>query len=231
MRLATRCGRAGALVGVLLAIGACNQGDVSTTAVPSHTEPESPVETVAVPDTAPTDDFALLRSRPVRTPTIQRGAPCPDPVAGAVGLPEGMPFEGALGTGAVHVATVGIPRVFDFSADSAPQGGWLAKNALWLSEAGYDGPILVRGGAARGGSGVRFGEDPRPSRVLELPSGPWDETASIVFEGMNVDPPPGWRAQDALIRVRPNRLPGIACYFLQIDGDDFSETILFGGVT
>jgi hypothetical protein len=174
--------------------------------------------------------FADLRARPLRKPRLRKGAFCPDPGRGAVGLPPWFPAEGALGTGAVHAVSKAIPRFLDFFPDSS-SGEWRSNETPWLSDPTYDGPLLVRGGQVHGGRRFRFGSGDPPTLELRLPAGPWDEMDGRVrvWDGKSVQLPEGWRAAMRPTRVRdlPDG-PGPSCYFLQFDGDSFSESVLVG---
>ncbi|MDQ2910509.1 MAG: hypothetical protein M3R39_05775 [Actinomycetota bacterium] len=101
---------------------------------------------------------------------------------------------------------------------------------MWLSEPRYRGPVLVRGRMVHGSTRVGFGAGIQPGWELRLPAGEWDEAKGpITIWGKRVRPPAGWRLRGVYTRVRgaPVRGQGEACYFFQVDGEAFSETILF----
>jgi hypothetical protein len=100
---------------------------------------------------------------------------------------------------------------------------------MWLSEPGYRGPVLVRGRMVEGRARVGFGRARVPSLELALPAGDWDESGggSVRVWGKTFVPPRGWRVTSAATRVR-GRGQGEQCYFFQVDGMSFSETVVFG---
>ena len=75
-----------------------------------------------------------------------------------------------------------------------------AQETLWVSEGSYGGPVLVRG--RRVGGTLR----PRTRVSRDVTRHPFGGSTS-----------------------RP-RNPYPDCYFFQIDGTDFSETVLFGAI-
>lgn len=213
--------------GVLLAAGLC-VGAALLFWPGGDREPASPTPPEA------TDPFADLLARPLRRPRLADGAPCPDPLEGAVGLPAGIPAEAALGTGPVHPVSRAIPRFLDFfppdRAGPREAGVWRANETMWISEPRYEGPVLIRGQAVRGAARLRFGAGLDPELELRLPAGEWDEALRpLRVWGRAVRPPAGWRVTAALTRVLV-REPDAAnrCFFFQIDGTSFSETVLVG---
>jgi hypothetical protein len=178
--------------------------------------------------------FAALRSRPLRKPRLPAKAFCPDPSRGAVGIPPAIPGEHVgLGTGAVHPVSRGIPRFLDFfpprKGDPLAPSLWRSNATMWLSEPRYRGAVLVRGQMVHGSARVGFAAGIRPEWELRLPAGAWDEARGPVhIWGTTVRPPKGWRLRRAFTRVRGTRDQGESCYFFQVDGVSFSDTVLFG---
>jgi hypothetical protein len=178
--------------------------------------------------------FAALRSRPLRKPHLPAKAFCPDPSRGAVGIPAAIPGEHVgLGTGAVHPVSRGIPRFLDFfpprKGDPLAASLWRSNETMWLSEPRYRGPVLVRGRMVHGSARIGFGADLRPKWELHLPAGAWGKAKGPVhIWGTTVRPPNGWRLRKALTRVRGTADQGESCYFFQVDGVSFSDTILVG---
>ena len=85
----------------------------------------------------------------------------------------------------------------------------------------------MRGRQIHGTARVGFGDGATPRSTLRLPAGPWDEDeGEIRWADRVVHLPDGWRAKVVPIRVRSTRSPD--CYFFQLDGEGFSETVLFG---
>ncbi len=176
--------------------------------------------------------FTALRARPLREPRLRPKASCPDPIHGVIGLPASIPAEGALGTGPVHPVSRAIPRFLDFfparEGDPLATSRWRSNETMWLSEPRYLGPVLVRGRMVRSLARVGFGGGLQPDSELLLPAGAWDEAKGTVhIWGKTIRPPKGWRVQGVSTRVRGKPI-GESCYFFQVDGESFSETILFG---
>jgi hypothetical protein len=170
-----------------------------------------------------------LRRRPLRVPRAP--AACPNPTSHALGLPLEIPAEAALGFGPVHPVSRAIPRLLDFvppePGSEFARRGWRANETLWLSEPSYRGPALVRGRSLDRLERLGFGVRARPDWELWLPAGAWDEAdPPLRIWGREVSPPAGWR-----LRMVPTRVHESArseCYFVQIDGESFSEAIVFG---
>ena len=87
------------------------------------------------------------------------------------------------------------------------EGGWYYVKVLWIESPRYRGPALVRGRQLDGSRSVRFESGARPASELEL----WPGTTGR-----------GW-----LGRPSEMRLHGGGCYGVQVDGRNFSRTIVF----
>jgi hypothetical protein len=181
------------------------------------------------PASVPREDVFAARARPVRAPRLV-GQPCDRPQNfTAVGLPREFPAEGALGSGPVHPVSRAIPRLLDFFPPRSRRSRWWSTETMWVSEPGYSGPVLVRGRMVHRGTPVGFGDRARPSWELRLPAGRWDEANGAVrIWSRRVVPPNGWRVRRSLTRVLPGSGPGVRCYFFQLDGTRFSQTVMFG---
>jgi len=98
---------------------------------------------------------------------------------------------------------------------------WEGARVTWTADSSYQGPVLIRGrrlGGARGSSGggaVGFGEGHVPYDELQL-NAPGQGAATPRGTG---------REWFTFTRVQA---PG--CYFYQVDGTGFTETILFHAV-
>lgn len=86
---------------------------------------------------------------------------------------------------------------------------WAGARVTWVSDPGYSGPVLIRGGEVAGAGFVGFGEGHVPVNDLQLLT-PATMTSS------------GARTWPSFTRVRA---PG--CYAYQVDGIGFSEVIVF----
>jgi hypothetical protein len=86
---------------------------------------------------------------------------------------------------------------------------WSGNKVLWIVAPVYRGPVLIRGGRLDGPEGLRFnlGVDP-PSQL-------WMDA---VPDYVSSD----WRNEPSLTRIQA---PG--CYAYQVDGQGFSEIIVF----
>ncbi len=102
---------------------------------------------------------------------------------------------------------------------------------MWVSEPSYSGPVLVRGRMLRGSARVGFGGRMRPAWELRLPTGTWDEAhGSVRIWGTRIRPPKNWRVRRAYTRVLAASGQGELCYFFQLDGRSFSQTVVFGAI-
>jgi hypothetical protein len=89
---------------------------------------------------------------------------------------------------------------------------WRGFKTRWVVDAGYAGPALIRGRELGGGARVGFGLDPEPWPELQLwPHEPQGVGFRMDFRGATRVPRPG-------------------CYAWQIDGDRFTEVIVFQAV-
>ena len=154
-----------------------------------------------------TVDWAGLR-RPLDLPQLAPGAPCPR----TGGKRVAPPFGFGLGDGPAY-PTLGPDGVFNFGG-GREDGGWFYEKMLWFVSPDDAGPILIRGGQLDGPNAVRFDEGADPPAELRL-----DRPA-----GFSVDAP-GWRTWVAYTRVR-----AAGCYAYQVDGEDFSDVIVFQAV-
>jgi hypothetical protein len=179
--------------------------------------------------------FAALRARPVREPRLP-GETCDAPQSfAAVGLPRAFPAEGALGKGPVHPVSRAIPRFLDFfpppSGSSIAGSGWWSNETMWVSEPSYVGPVLVRGRKMGSSERVGFGTRRRPEWELRLPAGSWDEARGrLRIWGKSVSTPPHWRVRRADTRIRAEEEGGELCFFFQLDGRSFSQSVMFGAI-
>jgi hypothetical protein len=78
---------------------------------------------------------------------------------------------------------------------------------------------------------IGFGVGMRPKWELRLPAGAWDEARGPVrIWGKRIRPPKGWRVRRAYTRVLATSGRGELCYFFQLDGTSFSQTVVFGAI-
>lgn len=154
----------------------------------------------------PADQWAALRQRPLKLPTIPPGSPCPSS-GGKMVAPD---FGLALGDGPVY--PVGFyPDGTYYYPGGTQEGGWYLLKVLWISSPDYRGPALVRGGRVDGPGELRFGEGASPESELRLDS-----------NNSNNKTGTGWRDWPTYTRLRT---PG--CYAYQVDTEASSRVLVF----
>jgi hypothetical protein len=145
--------------------------------------------------------------RPLHLPRLAPGAPCPASPERRVG------FVGPLaGPGPVY--PVQGMQALTFHAGAAAFAGspWGGEKVLWVSNASYAGPVLIRARRLDGQEAAGFGGGRVPSAELRL----------LAAGATSADEPAGWREWPSYTRVR-----GGGCYGYQVDGTDFSAVIFF----
>jgi hypothetical protein len=155
--------------------------------------------------------------RPLELTSVQPGAVCP--ATGGEHFENGQ-FGGiALGHGAVQPllapataadAAQAQQGVLVFRPTKGP--GWYAIKTLWFASPDYQGPIYIRGRQLDGTHTPVFGESPS---LIDPQIGP----------GATLNGTGGWRTWPGATWLRT---PG--CYAWQIDGNDFTEVIVFRAV-
>lgn len=233
IRLRRRAGVLGGAAAVVLAV-ALPVGLVSpgpTYHRPPATGPRSGFPTppdqhafCASANCVPQDVLAAIR-RPLHLPSAGSGGACPtSPVRR---FPAGAGFSGpftAIGAGPFYVAlpTGRTPAVRVTPA----RGGWLGQKVIWVVSGDYSGPLLLRGARIDGAGPLRFahylGAAGPPGyghgshgfrRLLYVRDG-LHSAAQHVTESVPSD-----------IYVRAS-----GCYAIQVDGEGFSETLVFRAV-
>ncbi len=96
---------------------------------------------------------------------------------------------------------------------AVPASAWELARVSWVADASYQGPLLIRGRRLDAQGAVGFG----PGRV------PYDELQLNV--PVLATPRGTGREWPTFTRTR-----GPGCYFYQVDGTGFSETILFRAI-
>ena len=156
------------------------------------------------------DPASDLRDRPLQLIKLEPGAACPRAHARQVSPDFGI----AVGDGPAYVAGFtadGILNIpFPAPTESSLYGSeWSGAKVLWLADPTYRGPLLIRGGRLDGTGELRFELGAEPSSELLLPAASSSAAA-------------GWRNVPSYTRLRS---PG--CYMYQVDGLNFTETIIF----
>ncbi|MGH2531951.1 MAG: hypothetical protein ACRDJW_06545 [Thermomicrobiales bacterium] len=157
--------------------------------------------------TPTTTDWTSLR-RPLDLPALAESAACPRTEGERVS----RHFDFALGDGPAYASYLGPDGVANFGG-AREEGGWFYVKVLWIANPDYSGPMLVRGAQLDGSNELRFENGDDPTEELGLEGG-----------GAVADAP-GWRHWPSYTRVRA---PG--CYAYQVDGQDFSEVIIFQAI-
>ncbi len=158
------------------------------------------------------DPASELSNRPVQLIKLESGAECPRAHPGQVN-PD---FGPAIGDGpayAVGFTADGVLNVSFPAATETPFFGseWSGAKVLWIVNPTYTGPLLIRGGRLDGSGQIGFETGTEPPFELRLPT-PTAPSSSTS----------GWRNFPSYTRLRS---PG--CYMYQVDGLDFTETIIF----
>jgi hypothetical protein len=150
--------------------------------------------------------WSKLAAHPLRLPSPTAGGPCPV-------TPTATPtsFLGPLaGAGPVYVTG---NRIY-FSR--APDGHLFAKIA-WISRPDYKGPALIRGARIDATEDIHFerGAGPRQSELR------FEYDTGVRAAGSDE----GWRFLPSLVA-----LSGTGCYAFQIDGLDWSTTVIMDAI-
>jgi hypothetical protein len=171
--------------------------------------PPTPVPTAtAVPTVAVAD---VLHARPLRFPILAAGSPCPT----TPGHNVDPDLIEVVGDGPVYVALGIADTLYYAPAKNFGSEEWAGQKTLWALPHGFAGMVLVRGQQLDGPNEVRFGRGDVPSAEL-LFYAPGEAQS---------DPPSGWTYEIDYTRVRA---PG--CYAYQIDGETFSDVVIFRAV-
>lgn len=154
--------------------------------------------------------------RPLHLPALVHGR-CPLPRARIVS----SEFGAAEGPGPIYpvIAPTPVPGVLVFSYPPPPDSilagtGFGGQKVLWIGAPSYRGPVLIRGGELGGHNPVRF-----------------DMGTQMVFPELQFPPAAatpdmrGWRGWPSGTAIKA---PG--CYAWQIDGSNFSYTVVFKAV-
>jgi hypothetical protein len=147
--------------------------------------------------------------RPLTLPSLNADGSCPVSAEHRIV----QVFGPAVGDGPVYAVIPGPGPVLSFQYPPAHNSvfagsAWGGNKVVWFAKPTYTGPILVRGAQIGGPHLVGFsGGDPNAYDSMELPPGH------------------GWRNWPTATRVQA---PG--CYAYQVDGTNFSETIVFRAV-
>jgi hypothetical protein len=190
----------------------------------------SPASQTAQPSVAPASSFADLRNRPLNQPALAADGSCPSDashdVKPVVTSGKGGPNFG-FGPGPAYLS--GITQLYPGAFD----------NEVWMIDAGYRGPVLIRGHQVNGGGIVSFQPPTTFAGTNFSGAGappPGQAVASVTIDGTAVPfyseldlpaadpayPTNSWRLFFARTHIEA---PG--CYTFQLDGLTFSSGIVF----
>jgi hypothetical protein len=234
IRLRRRAGVVGAAAAVALAImlplGLIGSG-------PSYRHPPVAGGPTSAPPTPP-DQHAFCASancvpqnvlqairRPLHLPSVAPGAACPtSPVRR---FPAGAGFSGpfrATGPGPLYVAWLTGPNGTIRLSDR--QDGWFHQKVIWVVSGDYPGPLLLHGGRVDGPGQLQFihylGAAGPPGNG---PHGHGFRRLLYVRDGLHATAQHVTESFPSGISLTS---PG--CYAIQVDGEGFSETLVFRAV-
>lgn len=202
--------------------GGCGSSTHSSTTASATTAQGTPTATPTVTHTSK-PAAARHRTRPIPAPHPAPSGPppapaglratigyatyelCSGPCSGAVPASLRRPLRAPAscaphgGSGPVAPTPVTSLSVNDFIGSS-----WKAGRVSWSASGGYGGPLLIRGRQVGSAGAVGFGEGHVPYDELQLLAGA------------------GGHSWQSFTRVQ-----SAGCYFYQVDGTSFSETIVF----
>jgi hypothetical protein len=151
--------------------------------------------------------------RPLRIPPKPPGGRCPRTTT----TRRATWGELLLGPGPVYAGSVspgGPQRLIVLQARGRPVGGWRGFKTRWVIDPSYAGPVLIRGRALGGPTPVGFGLDPAPWPELQLWPRGLKEAADYPRDFLGL----------------ATRVPRPGCYAWQLDGEHFTEVIVFQAI-
>jgi hypothetical protein len=149
-------------------------------------------------------------ARPLDLPKLAAGAGCPRAQSHVVD----PAFGAALGPGPAY-PVMGENAKLDFIYPAVEgqvwyPSDWSGQKVLWVVDPAYDGPVLIRGGRIDAAGRLGFGEGTTPDWTMRIGGRATD------------NPIGGWRNYPSYTRLKDG-----GCYAYQVDGRDFSYTIVF----
>lgn len=234
MRTRRRTALSSVVAAVALAVAvptAVRLGEGPSSEPPSAATPSGPAPTAGAADPCAhqaCDPDAVLEAlrRPLDLPTVAPGEECP--VSPSRRFPGGAGFSGefaALGLGPVYLAGPQAGGKVTLPPPPAQAGGhWRSQKVIWVFDKTYSGAVLLRGdridgpGAlgflhyigAAGYPGTGAGDGKAHPRVL------------YVRGGLTASPARWLLSYPGGVFAK-----GPGCYAVQVDGVDFSETLVF----
>jgi hypothetical protein len=151
------------------------------------------------------DPWSALH-RPLHLPSVAPGANCPAATEHSLSTD----FPNVLGDGPVYMQGLWSHGTYSIEGAASTQG-YYALKVLWASRPDYTWPILIRGQQVDGTGLLRFGLNAQQLLAeLELPTGSGGSATN------------GWGEWPSYTMLGA---PG--CYAYQVDGQTFSEVIVF----
>jgi hypothetical protein len=149
-------------------------------------------------------------ARPLDLPKLAAGAPCPRARSQVVD----PAFGAALGPGPAYPVMGANARLgFIYPAVEGQEwypSDWSGQKVLWVVDPAYDGPVLIRGRRIDAPGRLGFGRGTTPDWSMRIGGHASD------------NPTGGWRNYPSYTRLQDS-----GCYAYQVDGRDFSYTIVF----
>jgi hypothetical protein len=199
------------------------------TGLGAHSTP-TPVAQTAQPSVAPASNFADLRNRPLNQPALAPDGSCPSDsshdLKPVVTSGKSGPSFG-FGPGPAYLS--GITQLYPGAFD----------NEIWMIDAGYRGPVLIRGHQVNGAGMVSF-QPPTTFAGMNFSGAgappPGAAMATVTIDGAAIPfyaeldlpvtdpayPSSSWRLFFARTHIDA---PG--CFAFQLDGLTFSTVIVF----
>jgi len=195
---------------LIISISIFLAGCRSTTPVPIPSSVVPPSVIPAATSQTSIVTRAELLQQSLKLPKLKPGAECPRATGKQIAPAYGL----AVGNGPVYAAGFGVEGILHFD-QPIPMGSqfygstWSGNKVLWIVAPAYRGPVLVRGGRLDGPEALRF------NLGLDPPSELWMDAVPNYFSD-------DWRAEPSFTRLQA---PG--CYAYQVDGQGFTEIIVF----
>ncbi|HEX8728251.1 MAG TPA: hypothetical protein VF739_06500 [Ktedonobacterales bacterium] len=165
-------------------------------------------------------EWSNLRARPLRLPTIAPGAACP----GSPGRVVQPSFGMASGDGPAYIVGLGTDGAVQATGPGPIPNGrgsatWGAEFVMFIIAPSYQGAVLARGGQIDGQHALLF------NGGLDQLNG-FDQSTTTLLSQLRLASAPAygepWPNFPAYLRMQA---PG--CYAIQLDGDTFSEVVVF----
>jgi hypothetical protein len=181
---------------------------------PSETGPAVSAPTPCVGTECDTAAIADAIRKPLDLPTLAAGESCP--VGGQTTFPAGAGFSSrftAIGPGPLYLTGTGVLRA----------RGQQSQKVIWVVDADYGGPLLLRGDRIDGDGRLDF---IHYLGAAGYTGGAGDDSphASLLYPRSATGEAPARILQDYPSGVFVDE-PG--CYAIQVDGEGFSETLVF----